>query len=281
MFTWKLHQQLAVFDSPRIMGIINATPDSFVEGHLGRGLDGILALVAQMRADGVDWVDVGGQSTRPGSIRLDVGEEITRVIPVIEAIRNTYPDLPISIDTYHASVAQAAVQAGASIVNDVSGGQYDESMLTTVGKLGVPYILMHAPSTPNTMHQSLVEKEQVFESVMRFFRTQIHKAREAGIVDLALDPGFGFGKTPAANFHLLFALDQLKVLALPVLAGISRKRMIWQTIGATPETALNGTTALHMLALEKGATILRVHDVRAAWEARTLWMAVQNGGATT
>lgn len=274
MFTWKLQQQLITWDRPRILGIINATPDSFVEGHLSRGLDGIRALVRQMREEGVDWLDVGGQSTRPGSERVDAAEEMARVVPVIKLIRQAFPDLPISIDTYQAEVAHAAVQAGAHIVNDVSGGQYDPTMLATVAALGVPYILMHAPSQPGHMHDRLFDEHNVVDEVMRYFRVRVQAARDAGIVDIALDPGFGFGKTPAANFRLLRDLPVVKTLGLPVLAGISRKRMIWQTIEATPDTALNGTTALHMIALEKGADLLRVHDVRAAWEVRQLWMAL-------
>ena len=274
MFTWKLQQQLILWDRPRILGIINATPDSFVEGHLSRGLEGIRALASQMRSEGVDWIDVGGQSTRPGSVRVDAAEEVRRVVPVIEAIRREHPDLPISIDTYYAEVARAAVHAGAQMVNDVSGGQYDSAMFATVAELGVPYILMHAPVEAASMHQRLLDETNVVEEVMRFFHTRMQLARDAGIVDLALDPGFGFGKTPAGNFRLLREMRMLQSLGLPVLAGISRKRMIWQTIDATPETALNGTTALHMMALENGAQILRVHDVRAAWEVRALWMAL-------
>lgn len=274
MFTWKLQQQLILWDRPRILGIINATPDSFVEGHLSRGLEGIRALASQMRSEGVDWIDVGGQSTRPGSVRVDAAEEVRRVVPVIEAIRREHPDLPISIDTYYAEVARAAVHAGAQMVNDVSGGQYDSAMFATVAELGVPYILMHAPVEAASMHQHLLDETNVVEEVMRFFHTRMQLARDAGIVDLALDPGFGFGKTPAGNFRLLREMRMLQSLGLPVLAGISRKRMIWQTIDATPETALNGTTALHMMALENGAQILRVHDVRAAWEVRALWMAL-------
>ena len=274
MFTWKLQQQLITWDRPRILGIINATPDSFVEGHLSRGLDGIRALVRQMREEGVDWLDVGGQSTRPGSERVDAAEEMARVVPVINLIRQAFPDLPISIDTYQAEVAHAAVQAGAHIVNDVSGGQYDPAMLATVAALRVPYILMHAPSQLGAMHDRLLDEHNVVDEVMRYFRVRVQAARDAGIVDIALDPGFGFGKTPAANFRLLRDLPVVKTLGLPVLAGISRKRMIWQTIEATPDTALNGTTALHMIALEKGADLLRVHDVLAAWEVRQLWMAL-------
>lgn len=274
MFSWNIKGQLTEFSAPWIMGIINATPDSFVEGHSLVGISGMVDIAGRMLEAGADLVDIGGQSTRPGSTRISATEERDRVVPVVEAIRAAFPSLRISIDTYQAEVAEAAVLAGADMVNDISGGQYDENLWPTVARLGVPYILMHAPKLAAEMHTAPVDADLILEQTMAYFRHRIHEARAAGIVDLAIDPGFGFGKTPAANFRLLHELTAFHRLEVPVLAGLSRKRMIWQTINGTPETSLNGSTALHMIALERGAHILRVHDVREAWEARELWLAV-------
>lgn len=248
------------------MGIINVTPDSFYNGSRADSVENALAQASKMLAEGAAILDIGGQSTRPGSESIAVAEEINRVVPVIEAIMAEYPEAVISVDTYQAVVAEAAVNAGAAIINDISGGMLDADMLTTTGRLGVPYICMHMRGTPATMQQQAVYTD-VTKEVLEYFIERIDKCRRAGIKDVIADPGFGFAKTPAHNFTLLHNLDVFKVLGIPVLAGLSRKSTIYKTLGITAEEALNGTTVLNTIALLKGAHILRVHDVKEAVEA--------------
>lgn len=274
MFTLNCRGRLVMLDKPLVMGIINITPDSFYEGDLATGLDGIVAKARQMVAEGASFLDIGGQSTRPGSDRLSAEVEAERVLPVIARLKAELPQAIISIDTYHAAVAQQAVEAGASMVNDIGAGLMDEAMLSAVAALQVPYICMHMQGRPETMQQNPLYNDVVTE-VLDFFIERIAACRQAGIKDVVVDPGFGFGKTQAHNFALLKNLAAFNMLQCPLLAGLSRKGMVYKTLGITPAEALNGTTALHTLALQNGAHILRVHDVKEAMEVVKL-MGVMN-----
>ncbi len=262
--------KLLSLDEPVVMGIINATPDSFYEGHLKLNSEGILALAGKMIQDGAAILDIGGLSTRPGSTPVSVQEETDRVLPVIEAIRNVYPEIILSIDTYNSHVAMTAVAAGASIINDISGGNLDKEMLSTVASLQVPYICMHMQGTPATMQQAPVYSNVVKE-VLDFFIAKIDACNKAGIKDVIIDPGFGFGKTIEHNFQLLKELAVLSITNKPILAGLSRKSTVYKTLGITAADALNGTTVLNTMALLNGASILRVHDVKEASEAIKLF----------
>ena len=262
--------KLLNLDEPVVMGIINATPDSFYEGHLKLNSEGILALAGKMIQDGAAILDIGGLSTRPGSHPVSVQEETNRVLPVIEAIHNIYPQIILCIDTYNSQVAKAAVVAGASIINDISGGNLDKDMLGTVADLQVPYICMHMQGTPATMQQEPVYNNVVKE-VLDFFISKIDACHKAGIQDVIIDPGFGFGKNIEHNFQLLKELAVLSITNKPILVGLSRKATIYKTLGVTAAEALNGTTVLNTIALLNGASILRVHDVKEASEAIILF----------
>jgi len=275
MFSLNLRGKLHVFDRPLVMGILNATPDSFFADSRISAADEALTTVKRMVSEGVDIVDIGGQSTRPGSERIGAEAELSRVLPLILAIRKYFPDLIISIDTYHANVAREAVKAGAAIVNDISGGEMDPDMLKTVGKMGVPFVCTHMQGTPETMQENPEYHDVVLE-VMAYFRTKAQQCASAGIHDLILDPGFGFGKGLNHNYRLLSALDVLRSLGYPVLAGISRKSMIRDVLDVSAGDALNGTTVLHTIALMKGADIIRVHDVREAVETVKLVETCRN-----
>lgn len=259
-------------DEPVVMGIINATPDSFYKGHFKLNTDVITALAHKMIQDGAAILDIGGLSTRPGSKPVSIQEETDRALPVIELIHNAYPEIILSIDTYNSEVARAAVNAGASIINDVSGGNLDDNMLKTVADFGVPYICMHMQGTPETMQHSPVY-ENVVKEVLDFFITEIDECNKAGIKDVIIDPGFGFGKTIEHNFQLLKHLSVLSITNKPILAGLSRKGTIYKTLGTTATEALNGTTVVNTMALMNGASILRVHDVKEASEAIKLFNA--------
>lgn len=275
MFTLNCKGKLLVLDSPVIMGIINATPDSFYQGNIN---DDMLLLAKKMIADGAIILDIGGQSTRPGSKRIAADEELARVIPVIELIHQYFPDTVISVDTYNSKVAAAAVEAGASIVNDISSGNMDDAMLQTVAALKVPYVCMHMQGTPELM-QKEPHYNNLITEVIDFFIAKIEQCKKAGITDIIVDPGFGFGKTIEHNLSLLKNMNAFGVLAKPVLAGISRKSTIYKTLHTTAENALNGTTVLNTIALMNGASILRVHDVKEAKEAVTLYMAYKKASA--
>lgn len=259
-------------DKPVVMGIINVTPDSFYGGSRSATIQQAVEQAGKMIAEGAAILDIGGQSTRPGSETVGAEEEIGRVVPVIQAIKQAYPNIFISIDTYYAAVAQAAVEAGADMVNDISGGTIDGEMLAAVARLRVPYICMHIKGTPATMQQHAVYND-VTKEVLEYFIERIAACRRAGITDIIADPGFGFAKTPAHNFSLLRNLNMFNILGIPVLAGISRKSTIYKTLGVTADEALNGTTVLNTIALLNGAHILRVHDVKEAVEAVILVQA--------
>jgi dihydropteroate synthase len=265
MFTLNCNGSLLVVDKPVIMGIINVTPDSFYKESRFRGVDGIVDQAEKMLNDGAVFIDIGAQSTRPGNKEVGIEEELSRLISAIDLMHRNFPDAIISVDTYHAKVARIAVGAGAAMVNDISGGNADPAMLTTVGSLHVPYVCMHIRGNPETMHEP-ADYENITREVMDYFITKIESCRLAGIHDVIIDPGFGFSKRSSQNFELLRNLSLLRVLEKPILAGLSRKSTIYNTLGVTAEDALNGTTVLNTISLLNGANILRVHDVKEAAE---------------
>jgi dihydropteroate synthase len=271
MYTLNCKGRLLMLDKPVVMGILNITPDSFYSGSRLQP-DTVLQKAGQMIAEGATILDIGGQSTRPGSDRLSATDELKRVLPAIQTIKENYPDVFLSIDTYHATVAKETVAAGIDLVNDISAGELDAAMISTVADLQVPFIAMHMQGTPDTM-QLKPTYENVTQEVVDYFIRKIAVCRSAGVTDLIIDPGFGFGKTITHNFQLLKGMEAFQLFAVPVLAGLSRKSTIWKTLDITAEEALNGTTVLHTIALTKGASILRVHDVKEATEAITLYEA--------
>lgn len=270
MFTLNCKGRILIVDKPLVMGIINATPDSFYSGSRYEGTDRILHQAEQMLNEGATILDIGGQSTRPGSEKLNPDEELKRVIQPIAAIHQQFPEAIISIDTYYSQVAKEAVNAGASIINDISAGSMDNQMIHTVAELEVPYILMHMQGTPQSM-QLNPKYQNVVSEVLDFFIEKVNVLRNSGIKDIIIDPGFGFGKTITHNFSLLKNLSVFNILELPLLLGISRKSTIYKTLETTAEESLNGTTVLNTIGLMNGANILRVHDVKEAVEAIKLF----------
>jgi dihydropteroate synthase len=263
--TIQSHGRLLDLSTPIVMGILNATPDSFYNKGRDSDREGLTENADKMVAEGAAILDIGGASTRPGQPPMSGHEELQRVLPVLEVIRERHPHTWISVDTYNAATAARCIEAGADIINDISGGLFDKDMLPTISKYKVPFIVMHIQGTPETMQQN-----PTYNDVVTEVRTHLIHAYQrcvaAGIRDVIIDPGFGFGKTVAHNFQLLHHLHTFRMLGRPVLAGLSRKSMICKTLSVSPEHALNGTTALHMIALRQGASILRVHDVREAVE---------------
>ena len=272
MFTLNCKGRILVIDKPLILGIINATPDSFFGGSRFNGVNEIVAQAEKMLNDGADILDIGGQSTRPGSELISSDEEIERVIAAIKAIAEKNPEAFISIDTFYSKVAIAAIEAGATIVNDISAGSMDSKMIATVAELKVPYILMHMKGTPQTMQQNATY-ENVTREVLDFFISKTNELKNAGIIDIIIDPGFGFAKTIAQNFELLKNLSVFKMLDKAIMLGISRKSTIYKTLGVSADEALNGTTVLNTIGLINGASILRVHDVKEASETVKLFSA--------
>ncbi|HNE28045.1 MAG TPA: dihydropteroate synthase [Saprospiraceae bacterium] len=259
---------------PQVMGILNVTPDSFFDGGRYGDPSHALRQAEKMIRDGASILDVGGASSRPGAAEVPEEEETRRVLPVIEALSAEFPDTIVSVDTWRAGVALTAAEAGAGIINDISAGNLDENLLTAVAKIQAPYVLMHMQGAPATM-QANPQYEDVVTDVLDFFLEKTAVLRTLGIRDIVLDPGFGFGKNLEHNYLLLNNLSTFSaVTGLPVLAGLSRKSMICKVLKVNPEHALNGTTALHMVALQQGARILRAHDVREAREVIQLWEAV-------
>ncbi|SFP99769.1 dihydropteroate synthase [Parafilimonas terrae] len=280
LFTLNCNGKLLVIDKPVIMGIMNITPDSFYSKSRVQTEDEVLKAASKMIAEGAAILDIGGQSTRPGSTRLSATEEEERLLSAIELIHKNFPGAIISADTYYAAVAEKVIEAGASIINDISGGMMDDNMLATVGKFPVPYICMHMQGRPETMQVNPVY-EDVVQEVLDFFILQTEKCRQHNIKDVIIDPGFGFGKTISHNFQLLRNLAVFKMLDRPVLAGLSRKGAIYKTLNVTAEDALNGTTAMNMIALLNGASVLRVHDVKEAAEAIKLFEVYNNAEAVS
>jgi dihydropteroate synthase len=263
---------------PRIMGIINVTEDSFYPGSRYTSDEEILAIAGKMLEEGADILDIGGCSTRPGALNVPEEDEKKRVCRATELILARYPEAVISVDTYRASVAgEAVINSGAAIINDISGGELDKGMFPLVIRLNVPYIIMHMQGTPETM-QSEPHYDDVVSDILFWFGQRIAQLQQAGVKDIILDPGFGFGKTAKHNFEILARLNEYNIAGLPLLAGLSRKSMIWRTLNITPDDALNGTSALNMTALMKGASILRVHDVKEAKEVITLFEKIYPDG---
>jgi dihydropteroate synthase len=277
MFTLNLRGRLLELHGPAVLGILNCTPDSFFAGSRVQQEAELLRRAEQMLLDGALFLDMGGQSTRPGSERISAEEEMARIIPAIEAVHRNFPLANISIDTFYASVAKAAIEAGATLVNDISSGSIDNAMIETVGKLGVPYVLTHIKGEPQTMQNVAVYTDVVTE-VFDALNWKKQECLAAGICDIIIDPGFGFGKTISHNFQLLNRLAYFQQLGCPLLVGLSRKATVYKSLGITAEQALNGSTVLHTLALTEGAQLLRVHDVREAVEAIRLHKLVSEAG---
>jgi dihydropteroate synthase len=270
-----LHVQGRLVDlsTPKVMGILNITPDSFYAGSRVMALDSVLQLAENMIAEGADFIDVGGYSSRPGATNITETEELQRVVPVIEALRKKFPEAILSIDTFRSEVAQAALYAGADMINDITGGA-DEKMYAVAAHAQAPYVLMHMRGTPQTMNQ-FTQYDNLVREMIDYFQLRIKRLKQVGVKDVVIDPGFGFAKTVGQNFQLLQHLDQFRILEKPILVGLSRKSMIWRTLQTTPEDALNGTSVLNTIALQKGGSILRVHDVKAAREVVTLTSHLQ------
>ncbi|MBO7585752.1 MAG: dihydropteroate synthase [Bacteroidales bacterium] len=262
-------QTLQSLDSPLIMGILNVTDDSFYDGGRYRSESAMTERAGEMLRDGADIIDIGAMSTRPGAQELPAEEEENRVRQAVATVKASFPEAVVSIDTWRASVARTAVREGADMINDISGGTFDPDMIPAIGEMQVPYVLMHTPAKPDKMQQC-TQYDDILADMLRFFGEQIAKLHAAHVHDIVIDPGFGFGKTLEQNYFLMRNLEAFKVFDLPILVGISRKSMIYKLLNTTPEHALNGTTVLNTLALEHGAAILRVHDVKEAVEVRKL-----------
>lgn len=273
--TLNLRGRLLELREPQIMGILNVTPDSFYSDSRTPDEAHITDRVRQMMDEGADMIDIGGYSSRPGADDVTPEEEMDRLRRGLRIVRELYPEVPVSVDTFRADVARMCIEEeGADIINDISGGMMDRQMFRTVARLGVPYILMHMQGTPDTM-QVAPHYDNLRREVMLYFAERIDRLCQMGAKDIIVDPGFGFGKTLEHNYELMNHLEDFAVFNLPLLVGISRKSMIYKLTGGTPQTSLNGTTVLNTISLVKGAHILRVHDVKAAAEAKQIYMAVK------
>ena len=274
-FSLNIKGKIFELNSPKIMGILNATPDSFFKDSRVNTVTQILHKAEKMLDEGAHILDIGGFSTRPNAEEVSIEEEITRILPLIDAISREFPEAIVSIDTFRSKVAKQAIEAGASIINDISGGQADSDMFETVVQLKVPYIMMHMRGTPTTMMKN-VTYENVVKEVVQFFSQQVSILKKMGHNDIIIDPGFGFSKTIEQNYELLKHLNHLQMVGCPILIGVSRKTMIYKLLKTTPEMALNGTNILNFASLEKGARILRVHDVKESRETIELFSAIYN-----
>ena len=275
-YTINANGRLIDLSAPKIMGILNITPDSFYAESRTDSEAEIAARATQMLAEGADMIDVGAYSSRPGADDVSADEEMLRLRKGLGILRKEHPEAVISVDTFRADVARMCVEEyGVQIINDISGGMMDDAMFKTVAQLGVPYILMHMKGTPQTM-QDEPKYENVVREVMLYFADKVQQLRDWGVKDIILDPGFGFAKTLEHNYRLMQHLEDFQLLELPLLVGISRKSMIYRLLGTTPQESLNGTTVLHTIALEKGANILRVHDVKACAETRKIIETMRN-----
>ncbi|SNB14995.1 Dihydropteroate synthase [Flavobacterium psychrophilum] len=262
--------QLIDLSTPKVMGILNVTPDSFYDGGRFVSEKNVLIQVENMLQDGANFIDIGGQSSKPKAAIVSIDEELKRVVSIVDLILKKFPETMISIDTFNSKVAQIAVEKGAAIINDISAGNLDDNMFETIAKLQVPYIMMHMRGTPQTM-QEMTNYDDLLKDILFYFSEKVAKARSFGINDLIIDPGFGFAKTLEQNFELLNKLELFEMFELPILVGVSRKSMIYKTLETTPENALNGTSVLNTIALTKGGNILRVHDVKEAVECVKLY----------
>lgn len=276
MFSINCKGRLLTLDEPLVMGIINTTPDSFFKDSRHSVVDDVLFTAERMLNDGSAILDIGGQSTRPGSQRVPVDEELSRVVPVVEALVKRFPEAILSIDTFYAKVAEHTIQAGATIINDVSAGSIDPELIPLVARLQVPYVLMHMQGDPQTMQQNPTYENVVLE-VFDYLSFKIKELEALGIKDIIIDPGFGFGKTIQHNFQLLAHLSYFQQLSKPLLIGLSRKGTVYKTLEVKAEDSLNGTTVLNTISLLNGAHILRVHDVKEAVQAIKLHAAYKKG----
>lgn len=267
--------QLVDLSTPKVMGILNVTPNSFFDGGKYKNESEMLSKVGKMLSEGATFIDVGAYSSKPSAEFVSEEEELQRIVPIINLILEYYPETLISIDTFRSDVAKVCIENGAAIINDISAGNLDDNMLETIAKYNVPYIMMHMRGTPQTM-QAMTSYENIVKEILFYFSERIAQARSHGINDLIVDPGFGFAKTLEQNYEVLQKMELFEILELPLLAGVSRKSMIYKTLHSTAEEALNGTTVLNTIALTKGAKILRVHDVKEAMECVTLFNKLNN-----
>ncbi|MBA4276455.1 dihydropteroate synthase [Flavobacterium sp.] len=262
--------QLIDLTTPKVMGILNVTPNSFFDGGKYKNDSEILSRVEKMLNDGATFIDIGAYSSKPSAEFVSEVEELQRIVPIIQLILEHFPETLISIDTFRSEVAKACIENGADIINDISAGILDDKMLETIAKYNVPYIMMHMRGTPQTM-QTMTNYDNIVKEILFYFSERIALARSLGINDLIVDPGFGFAKTLEQNYEVLQKMELFEMLELPLLAGVSRKSMIYKTLNSSADEALNGTTVLNTIALTKGAKILRVHDVKEAMECVTLF----------
>ncbi|MFT5833792.1 MAG: dihydropteroate synthase [Cognaticolwellia sp.] len=265
--------KLLDLSTPKIMGILNVTPDSFFDGGRYNSMDNALFQVEKMLEEGADIIDIGGMSSRPGAEIISTEEELKRVIPIVEAITKRFEESILSIDTVKSEVAKQAIEAGGHLINDISAGQFDDKLYETVAALDVPYILMHMNGSPKTMQHD-PKYDNVITHVTDFFIREVGILRELGVKDILLDVGFGFGKTIDHNYQLLKQLKDFQIIDSPILVGISRKSMIYKLLNIQPQAALSATSALHLLALQNGGNLLRVHDVKEAKEVIELWKQI-------
>jgi len=262
--------QIIDLSTPKIMGILNITPNSFYDGGKYSSENNAILQVEKMLKEGATFIDIGAYSSKPNAEFVSEEEELIRIIPIVKSILKEFPETLLSIDTFRSSVAQECINNGAALINDISAGSLDEKMMEVIASNNIPYIMMHLRGTPQTM-QSQTNYEHLINEILTYFSDKISKARSLGISDIIIDPGFGFAKTTDQNYELLSNLELFKILELPILAGVSRKSMIYKTLNINPEEALNGTTVLNTIAVTKGATILRVHDVKEAIECVKLY----------
>ena len=267
--------QLIDLTTPKVMGILNVTPNSFYDGGMYKSSSEMLTKVGKMLSDGATFIDVGAYSSKPSAEYVSEEEELQRIIPIINLILEYYPEALLSVDTFRSEVAKVCIENGAAMINDISAGNLDDKMLETIAKYNVPYIMMHMRGTPETM-QKMTSYEDIVKEILFYFSEKVANARSFGINDLIIDPGFGFAKTLDQNYEVLQKMELFEILELPLLAGFSRKSMIYKTLQSSAEEALNGTTVLNTVALTKGAKILRVHDVKEAMECVTLFNKINN-----
>lgn len=267
--------QLIDLTTPKVMGILNVTPNSFYDGGMYKSSSEMLTKVGKMLSEGATFIDVGAYSSKPSAEYVSEEEELQRIIPIINLILEYYPEVLLSVDTFRSEVAKVCIENGAAIINDISAGNLDDKMLETIAKYNVPYIMMHMRGTPATM-QKMTSYEDIVKEILFYFSEKVARARSFGINDLIIDPGFGFAKTLEQNYEVLQKMELFEILELPLLAGFSRKSMIYKTLQSSAEEALNGTTVLNTVALTKGAKILRVHDVKEAMECVTLFNKINN-----
>lgn len=272
--SWNLKGRLVSNEQPLVMGILNVTPDSFYDGGRFNKPVEIQNRIEAMVIEGADIIDVGGYSSRPGATDISVEEEMERVIPVIGQIKNRFPEVAVSIDTFRAKVAKKAIEEGADIINDITGGEGDMAMFDTVAEMKVPYVLMHMKGNPKTMQSMTGDYKNLINDIVDYFEVKIKKLQMLGVNDIIIDPGFGFAKTIDQNYELLEKLNYFNMLKYPILAGLSRKSMIYKKLNISPDESLVGTSVLNTIALIKGATILRVHDIKEARATITLFREV-------